>query len=192
LKIIKSLIIIVAMAAMASGATSAVFSDQETISGNTFATGTLDLELNNLVGKPFEVTGAYPGYISPWAHMDLSNVGSLPFESYLWLNHTSDSPGLYAALKIDLHDSGADLVCGNGDDTSIYSGLLSGITGPGLRTQTSDNYFAAVGTPGNDNIIPRSAQRVCQRLELPSTASDALQGKTTAFSEIVKAEQDDD
>jgi len=196
-KILKSLVIVVAMAAIAAGATGALFSDQESIAGNTFATGTLNLTLNHSAGKPFNVTAAYPGYQTNWAYMDIFNgpyppvAGQLPFESYVWLSQSGGSAALYNALEIDLYDSGWDSNCGNGDDVLIYSGLLTGITGQGNSTQTSDNDPNS-GGPGNDNVMPGNSDRVCQRLRLPSTAGNELQGLSTTFTEVVDALQDND
>jgi len=45
-RIILSLVTIVAVAAIATGATVAYFSDTETSNSNTFAAGTLDLDVN--------------------------------------------------------------------------------------------------------------------------------------------------
>jgi len=45
-RIILSLVTIVTVAAIATGATVAYFSDTETSNSNTFAAGTLDLDVN--------------------------------------------------------------------------------------------------------------------------------------------------
>ena len=198
LRIAKSLITILAVAAITVGATGAYFSDQESIPGNTFATGTLNLTLNHSAGKPFNVVGVYPGYQTGWEYMDVfngpwpPNPGQLPFEAYIWLAQTSGSSALYNALEIDLVDSGWDSTCGNGDDVTIYSGALSTITGQGNRTQSSDNDPNSIGSPGNDDIAPGNSERVCQRLRLPTSADNSLQGLSTIFTEYVDAEQNND
>ena len=197
-RIAKSLVIILAIAVLAIGATKAYFSDQKSIPGNTFATGTLRLTLNHSDGKPFNVEGAYPGYQTGWEYMDVFNgpfspvAGQLPFEAYTWLNRTGGSQALYDALEIDLYDSGWDSDCGNGDDEYIYSGLLTGISGQSLRVQTSDKDPNSGGTPGNDDIRPGWSQRVCQRLRLPASADNSLQDLSTIFDEVVDATQNDD
>jgi len=60
-KIVKSLFAIVAVAAIAAGSTSAYFSDTETIAGNTFAAGNLDLQLAPGTPMPFSVSNLVPG-----------------------------------------------------------------------------------------------------------------------------------
>jgi len=193
MKILKSLFVVLVVAALTAGATGAYFSDQESITGNTFATGTLDITLNHSSGKPWSVTNAYPGYTSGWEHMDIFNSpGTLPVEAYLWMSQTGGSGALYNNLWIDLYDSGWDSTCGNGDDVLIYSGYLSLLSNPPHRIQTSDKDPNASGTPGNDDIRPGKSQRVCQRLSLPASAPNSLQGLSTTFTEWVDAEQNDD
>lgn len=193
-----SLLTIVAVFAVVTGATIAQFSDQGTVAGNTIATGTLVLTLNHSSGKPFSVSGAYPGYQTGWEYMDIFNgpyppvAGQLPFEAYLWVKKTGGSTTLFNALEIDLFDSGWDSTCDNTDDVQIYSGLLSGIKDQANRTQTSDDDPNSTGTPGNDDIRPGWSQRVCQRLRLPITAGNSLQGTSVTFDEIVDAMQDND
>ena len=52
LKIVKSLFVIVAVAAIAAGSTSAYFSDTATITGNTFSAGKLEIRINGLQTVP--------------------------------------------------------------------------------------------------------------------------------------------
>jgi len=198
MKILRSMAIIGIVGTMAVSATGAYFTDQKSIAGNTFATGTLRLTLNHPSGKPFRVQAAYPGYQTGWEYMDVFNgpypaqPGQLPFEAYLWLSRTSGSSSLYEALNIDLYDSGWDSICGNGDDVLIYSGSLVGINGQAHRIQTSDKDPNAQGTPGNDDIRPGWSQRICQRLTLPTSVDNSLQGKEVVFTEWVDAEQNND
>jgi predicted ribosomally synthesized peptide with SipW-like signal peptide len=62
--IIKSLLIIVAVAAVAGGVTYSYFFDEETSTGNTFTAGTLDLELTNgeTSNAPFVIGNVVPGW----------------------------------------------------------------------------------------------------------------------------------
>jgi len=84
IRIIKSLMVIAAVAAVSVGATGAYFSDSETSTGNSFTAGTLDLKVDNQ-DDPMVVhidrTGMmpYPG----WSHSYggqwiLKNNGNLP------------------------------------------------------------------------------------------------------------------
>ncbi len=196
-RITKSLVMIALVAVLAVGATSAVFSDQETISGNTFATGTLELTLNHSAGKPFSVTNAYPGYSTGWEHMDIYNTGSLPFEAYMTLSQTAGDTALWNALKIELKTSGENSDCTDGDgaEGTIYNGLISGFPSHKLVSKLAYWHLAneddGSGSPA-DNIRAGWSERVCQRLWLPSSAGNEVQGQSVTFDEIVDAEQDND
>lgn len=193
MKIAKSALLILAVLALAGGATGAYFSDQESIAGNTYSTGTLNISLNHLVGKPFNISNAYPGLDSSWKYMDILNSpGTLPVESFVWLAKTGGSDELYNFLNINLYDSGWNSVCGGGDDVRIFTGPLSSITGQGNRIQTSNYDPDAAGTPGNDDIRAGQSQRICQTLWLPSWAPNSLQGQSIEFTEYVDAEQNND
>jgi len=199
-KILISLAMIVAVLSVMAGATYALFSDQGTVAGNTVATGTLELTVNKSEGKPWNVSGIQPGYVSGWEHVDLFNAphpavsGQLPFEAYMRLEGpTSGDVALYNALEIDVYDSGWNSDCGDEDDNLIYSGPLSGLTGSSNRTQTSDDDPNSSG-PGDDNVMPGNSQRICQRIRFPDTGGDqnALQGKSVTFDEWFDAVQDND
>lgn len=60
-KILISLSIIGAVAAIAVGGTIAYFSDTEISTGNTFTAGKLDLELNNYESAPINIANMAPG-----------------------------------------------------------------------------------------------------------------------------------
>lgn len=78
IKIAKSLIVIVAVAALAVGATGAYFSDTETSNGNTFTAGTLDLNVDgvNTNVVKFTASNLKPGS-QPTGSYTLANVGSI-------------------------------------------------------------------------------------------------------------------
>ena len=76
--IIRSLLIVVAVAAIAGGATYSYFSDTETSNANTFTAGTLDLKLNGADAPVtvFNVTNMRPGN-QPLGQVKLKNAGSI-------------------------------------------------------------------------------------------------------------------
>ncbi len=80
-KILISLSVIAAVAAIAVGGTIAYFSDTETSSGNTFTAGTLDLTLGESGGAPITLTNMKPGD-SGSGIITVSNVGSLAGKLY--------------------------------------------------------------------------------------------------------------
>lgn len=88
IRILKSLLTIVAVGAIATSATSAYFSDTETSTGNTFAAGTLDLNVDggNTNVVKFNVSNLKPGS-QPSGAYTLANVGSI--NGYLDLENIS-------------------------------------------------------------------------------------------------------
>lgn len=78
LRILKSLLVITAVATIATGATSAYFSDTETSNGNTFTSGTLDLNVDggNTNVVKFNVANMKPG-AQPRGSYTIANVGSI-------------------------------------------------------------------------------------------------------------------
>ncbi|MFA6526504.1 MAG: TasA family protein [Candidatus Buchananbacteria bacterium] len=76
-RIVISLAVIALVAAAAIGVTRAYFSDVETTTGNTFAAGSLDLEIGASSTVPFNVSDIKPGD-SGSRKIELTNTGSLP------------------------------------------------------------------------------------------------------------------
>ncbi len=74
-KILISLSVIGAIAAIAVGGTIAYFSDTETSTGNSFAAGTLDLQADNAGAAMFSLTNRVPGQ-SGEEDIELKNAGS--------------------------------------------------------------------------------------------------------------------
>lgn len=77
-KIVTSLVMVLTLGLIVTGATAAYFSDTETSVGNTFTAGTLDLNLDgaNVNVVKFNVANMVPGN-QPTKHWTLKNVGSV-------------------------------------------------------------------------------------------------------------------
>lgn len=91
-KVLSSLLVIGVLGSLLTGATMALFSDQEVLAGNTVATGTLKLTLNHSAGKPVAISNSYPGYESGWEYLDIYNTGTLPFEALLTMTQPLGAP----------------------------------------------------------------------------------------------------
>lgn len=76
--IIKSLLVVVAVATIAGTATYSYFSDTETSAGNTFSAGTLDLEIQQSATVPLNLTNMKPGDSAPFIRFFPTNKGTLP------------------------------------------------------------------------------------------------------------------
>lgn len=188
IRLLTSTLIVLLVSTATVGATVGFFSDTETSPSNSAQAGTLDLNINTTVGKPFNITDMKPGDASDWAFFSLGNPGSLPLVPYFRLDGpTSGSQDLYDALEIDIHDSGFDNSCGNTGDIVYHSGPLSDITGVASRILTN-------GDPNwsQKGYMPSSeAQILCQRIRFPDTGQDqsSLEGLAVTFDEFLDAEQ---
>ena len=153
-KIIISLSVIGAIAAIAVGGTIAYFSDTETSTGNTFTAGTLDLKLNgadsnvvmftvsNLVpGQDggAEVTLNNAGNINGYIDFDFSNLvdndnGCSDPEDDIDTTCINPNGELDSNLNITAFvDKNNNDVYDAGIDTLVYQGLASAIVGAGLQ-----------------------------------------------------------
>jgi len=162
LKIVKSIFVVLAVAALVSGATGAVFSDQEAIAGNTFATGTLDITLETYGTKPYTVVNAYPGFTTPGEWVTISNVGTLGGNLAMSAVQTDDSALLYGVLNIEVRAVGPG-------GPVLYNGPIAGLS--------IAPYF--LGSDAGLTIW----ERLYLDLDLPGDDND-YQGLSTEFSEI--------
>lgn len=148
-KILISLSVIGAVAAIAVGGTLAYFSDTETSTGNTFTAGTLNLTVSDadpLVDK-FTVTNVKPGDSSfkDWALKNTGSIdGSLDIafsllvddENTVWESEgadAADSGELAENLSLTIYiDENGNNTYDSGSDTLVYQGMASGIVGEKL------------------------------------------------------------
>lgn len=172
-KILFSFLVIFVFVGLISGVTLAYFSDTVTSAGNTFTTGTLDLNLdgNDTNVVKFEVADIKPGG-SETRTWEINNVGNM--NGYLDLHNLiqTHEPGisleqeltvedpdigtlgslLNVELFIDINNNGVL----DGTDTSIYSGAMEGLlTDYDLDLQldagTSNYLTMTVSWPSTDN-----------------------------------------
>lgn len=187
-KILISLLTIGLASAMSVGATSAIFTTQDSVVGNTVATGTLQMQINEGANKPINVSNWKPGdSISGW--FDAFNKGTLNAEYWFYAQKTSGDNVLGEQLMIQLRDGGYTGAC---DGPIIYNGLLKNVGGFANKTETSDNNVHAASTPGGDDIRAGWTQRICQTVWLPDSADNSVMGKTFTFDEVMYATQNND
>jgi predicted ribosomally synthesized peptide with SipW-like signal peptide len=96
-KILISLSVIAAVAALAIGGTIAYFSDTETSTGNTFTAGTIDISVDNMnpwTGQ-FKLEDMKPSYVD-YINFEIQNTGSDPNPVDVWkkITVTSETTGV--------------------------------------------------------------------------------------------------
>lgn len=172
-KILFSFLIIFVFIGLMSGVTLSYFSDTVTSTGNTFSTGTLDLNLDgdNTNVVKFTVTDIKPGD-SETRTWEVNNVGNM--NGYLDLHNLiqTHDPGISTEqeltvedpdvgtlgklLNIDLFVDADNNGVFDNSDTTIYSGVMEGLLTDydrdiPLDANTSNYLTMTVSWPSSDN-----------------------------------------
>jgi len=179
MKILKSLVIVLAMVALVAGATSSVFTSQATVNDNTFATGTLEIRINGQASIPgFTVANAIPGTCKT-GQFDLQNYGPPWFggpstlsAKVLTMSAVMDSgdADLYNALTIHMTKSA-------GPAEDIWNGDLSALV--------AKDALMSWYHPGG--LIAGSSETINYEVCLPIDAGNSLQGMSTTFDFVADA-----
>jgi predicted ribosomally synthesized peptide with SipW-like signal peptide len=125
-KILISLSVIGAAAAIAIGATVAYFSDTETSTGNTFTTGTLDLKVNNQDDPVvIHITRINLIPYPRWSHnyggdFTVRNTGSIPGQVWMEIKNIKN----YENDCLDPEVEAGDITCEPGTTDGELGGLL--------------------------------------------------------------------
>jgi len=178
-RIVLSLMTVVMLLALTAGATSAVFTSQARVTGNTWSTGSLEIRINGQASIPgFNVTNSIPGdsksgqfgvnnYGAPW----FAGPSTLPAKTLTVSSaKTSGSNKLYNKLQVVVEANR-----GWGTWMPVYSGPLSGLSNADLLA------------PRWTELIAGSSEDVRYVVTLPSDADSTFEGLTTTFDFVVTA-----
>lgn len=181
-KILATLAVLFLAGTIFSIASLALFSDQETVAGNAFATGTVDL-LATPATAVVTASAMAPGD-QVTAPLDIANSGTLE----LRYSATSVTTENVLAGQLDLTIKTGVTVCDDAnwttDGTVIYNGVL-GTTG------TSTLFGSSVqGAQAGDRVLAAGANEVlCVNVSLPLATGNASQGVNTTATFTFDAEQ---
>ncbi len=177
MNIFKSLFVITAVSALVIGGTSALFTSEGSINGNTISSGSVNLVVHNFSGnKPINTDNMAPGDWTPWGRAELYNTGTLPVNVYMYVNNVSGGACDKTNLEVRTGWAGGDEFV-----HLLYNGSLAGITGAGNRVETTVN-------PPFDQLDPNISQVIQQRAQLDDSADDAYQNTSCTWDEIFVAE----
>lgn len=128
MKIFKSLFVIFAMAVLAIGATGAYFTDSETVAGNTFAAGEVDIEIRGDCSTAQVFADMAPGeWTDPCQYSIYNLASSVPVKYMFDASKVSQTePGMYSKLNVKVRHTSA----GTSNPSSwpvVYSGPISGM-----------------------------------------------------------------
>lgn len=176
MKILKSLVIVIAMVAMVAGATTSVFTSQASVIGNTFATGTLEIRIDGQASiSGFTLTNAIPGS---------SQNGSFSLQNYgaPWFGGPSTLPAKH--LKISAVKTAGDDALWNVLTIDGYSTVgWNPNEWHGLLKNFTDKEILLSG-----NELPTGwSMPMSYTVTLPIGADNSLMGKTVTFDFVVTA-----
>jgi len=107
MKILKSLVIVVAMAALVGGATNAYFTASYTVSGNTFSTGTMEFDIRQTNADtqhlPFSFTGMLPGQVGEDQFNVFNHANSSEMKYRLYFTPTAGNPIPWDKIKFEAY-----------------------------------------------------------------------------------------
>jgi len=184
--ILKSLVIIVAVASIAGGATLAVFSDSDTMADNSVSTAKVDIEASGeasstTLAKPLIAEGLVPGEWSDWARGVIFNkADSTNVRVYMYLTNILGTACGMTNLKITTGHAGSD----EGErENIVFEGRINRIDTPGERKEITRFVFDAPDyLPANTSLV------IQQKAQLASEADNRYQGADCTWDEVFVAE----
>ena len=177
MKILKSLIVIAAMAALVVGVTNSFFDDEVTITDNTLTTGTIDIDVDGHdedFTSPFDLTHMKPGYVKS-SDFTVNNNGDNPANITKTVTVNDDTGSLAGVLDYKLS---AEVFDGN---TLKWWQMI----------YNYDTTLAAVNhTEVFLGMLPAGwNMKVHESYRMSEEAGNGYQDKTMTFNITIKAEQ---
>jgi spore coat-associated protein N len=191
--ITKSLLMITAVAALAIGGTVAYFSDTETSTGNTFTTGTVDINVNGSSWSqqsPYAIKDMKPGY-TDYINFKINNTGTNPANVWKKLSSmvtTKIISGTAVDLKDQIvYDLSVKVYGPSTDPNPIWFQTI--YTAADLKT-LADVYGSTDGHGVLLGMIPAGGHMdVVQSYHMKEAAGNEYQGETMTFNMDLYAEQ---
>lgn len=181
-KILATLAVLAVAGGIFTVASLALFTDQETVTGNSFSTGTIDLVATPATAV-VTATDMAPGD-QVTAELDALNNGTLELRYSATSTTTEDTLAAELVLTVKSGVSTCDDANWTADGAVLYSGVL-GTTG--TTTVFGD---ATQGADAGDRVLAAGANEpLCFNVTLPLAANNAAQGLSSTATFTFDAEQ---
>jgi len=217
-KIVKSLSVIAFVAAIAIGATSSYFSDEEKVTGNTITAGTIDIQLDgtNQVVTPYQVADVKPGETG-YMTFNIQNVGTNPVkvsknlsnfmpdggvETYSCATlgtsqNTSSEPECIAENTTRIDDLRTQIIYDLRVDVYATSVATEPIWWQTIYTDAENKTLSTVYPDATTfvalgTIPPAGHMKVTQSYHFNYNAGNEYQGDVLSFDITIKGEQESD
>ncbi len=183
--LLSLLLVVVSLVGLTAVTTGALFTDQATVSGASFVTGTVDINAS-ATSVPFTMSNMAPGDTLT-AGITVQNAGTLA-ERYAMSIKTDDAASDTLAGQLLYTVKTGVTTCttaGFGSSgTQVYSGPLGSSAGTKV---IGDN---AVGAQSGDRTLAAGAsESLCMQVSLPLATGNAFQGKTANVTMTFDSEQ---
>jgi predicted ribosomally synthesized peptide with SipW-like signal peptide len=184
-KLALTVLVLFALAAFLTAGTMALFTDAQTVPGNGFTTGTIDLTTAP-ASAVVTLGNMAPGDVTTNS-LVVQNAGTLPLRYDISSVATNpDLKGLKDQLVLEI--KGVDVTtpavpCDNFDGVPLYTGDLDAVAG-----QLVGN--PAQGAQAGDRLMASGTnETLCFRVSLPLATGNAFQAATTTATFTFNAEQ---
>ena len=173
MRLLKTRLLLLTGAVTSVGVTGslAAFDDTKTLTGNTFATGTVTLSATGGLSSGsviFSASNASPG-TTTYGYVDVQNTGSLNLSYTMSTAATNtDTKNLKGSLVTDVAVTTTATTCGAGVFGGSPTLVVNNVTG--LDSVAVSSRALASGA---------AAERLCFRIALPAGAGNSLQGAST-------------
>lgn len=191
-------IVALAVVGITSLTTSALFTDNEAITGGAITTGTVDLTTSGTLTFDVPAAGLAPGDAA-FATVKVTNAGSLAYRYAVQYQATdvavppatAPTAALSSQLKLSSYvlDTGGVASCDHAA-TDAATPLVS--VGPALATTALAKFIgdATQGAQTDDQTLAATAvQTLCFRIDLPTATTNAYQNTSTKITLRFDAEQ---
>lgn len=160
----------------------ALFTDQETVTGNAFSTGTIDLVATPATAVVTAADMAPGDQVT--AELDVANSGTLEFRYSATSTTTEDVLASELELSIKTGVTTCDDANWTNDGVLIYQGALGST---GVTALFGD---ATQGSQAGDRTLAAGAnEALCLNVTLPLAATNASQGLSSTATLTFDAEQ---
>ena len=181
-KVMASLAVLALALGAFTVASLALFTDQETVTGNAFSTGTVDLLATPATAVVTAAAMAPGDQVT--AELDVANTGTLELRYAATSTTTEDVLAAQLVLTIKSGVTTCDDANWTTDGVIEYAGAIG-------STVTSALFGSnAQGAQAGDRVLAAGANEVfCLNVTLPLAATNASQGQTSAATFTFDAEQ---
>lgn len=181
-RILASVAVLAVAGAIFTIGSLALFSDQETVAGNAFSTGSIDL-----VATPASATvtaaDMAPGD-QVTASQDVANSGTLEFRYSVSSTSTEDTLASQLVLTVKSGVTTCDDANWAADGSVVYSGPLGSTSGTAIFGDPTQ------GAQAGDRVLAAGAnEALCFNVTLPLSTGNSAQGQSTTATFTFDAEQ---